>query len=59
MHRSEALQYIEQLSEKGKLEVATHRYALIFVDLISKVLQDYRKKLINSKATLLQKLSTA
>ena len=35
MNRSQALQYIEQLSEKGELEEATHRYALIIVDLIS------------------------
>ena len=35
MNRSQALQYIEQLSGKGELEEATHRYALIVVDLIS------------------------
>jgi len=34
MNRSQALQYIKQLSEKGELEEATHRYALIIVDLI-------------------------
>ena len=35
MNRSQALQYIDQLSEKGELEEATHRYALIVVDQIS------------------------
>ncbi len=35
MNRSQALQYIEQLLEKGELEEATHRYALIVADLIS------------------------
>lgn len=35
MDRSQALQHIEELSEKGKLEEATHRYALIVIDLIS------------------------
>ena len=35
MNRSQALQQIEQLSEKGELEEATHRYALIVADLIS------------------------
>ena len=35
MNRSQALQYIEQLWGKGELEEATHRYALIVVDLIS------------------------
>ncbi len=35
MNRSQALQHIEQLSEKGELEEATHRYALIVVDLVS------------------------
>ena len=35
MNRSQALHYIEQLSEKGELEEATHRYALIVVDQIS------------------------
>ena len=34
MNRSQALQYIEQLSEKGELEEATHRYSLIVIDLI-------------------------
>ena len=34
MNRSQALQYIVQLSEKGKLEEATHRYALIVIELI-------------------------
>ena len=35
MNRPQALQYIEQLSEKGELEEVTHRYALIVIDLIS------------------------
>ena len=35
MNRSQALQHIDQLSEKGELEEATHRYALIVVDQIS------------------------
>ena len=35
MNRSQALQHIEQLSEKGELEEATHCYALIVVDQIS------------------------
>ncbi len=35
MNRSQALRYITQLSEKGELEEATHRYALIVVDLIN------------------------
>ena len=35
MNRSQALQYIEQLSEKGGLEEATHRYARIVIDQIS------------------------
>ena len=35
MNRSQALQYIEQLTEKGELEEPTHRYALIVVDQIS------------------------
>ena len=35
MNRLQALQYIEQLSGKGELEEATHRYALIVVDQIS------------------------
>ena len=35
MNRSQALQYIKQLWGKGELEEATHRYALIVVDLIS------------------------
>ena len=35
MNRSQALQNIEQLLRKGELEEATHRYALIVVDLIS------------------------
>ncbi len=35
MNRSQALQYIEQLWGKGELEEATHRYALIVVDLVS------------------------
>ena len=34
MNRSQAQQYIEQLSEEGELEEATHRYALIVVELI-------------------------
>ena len=34
-NRSKALQYIEQVSGKGELEEATHRYALIVVDQIS------------------------
>ena len=34
MNRSQALQYIEQLWGKGELEEATHRYALIVIDLI-------------------------
>ena len=37
MNRSQALHYIEQLSEKGELEEATHRYALIVADLFSGV----------------------
>ena len=35
MNRSQALQYIEQVSGKGELEEATNRYALIVVDQIS------------------------
>ena len=35
MNRSQALDYIEQLSEQGELEKATHRYALIVIDLIT------------------------
>ena len=35
MDRSQALQYIDQLSEKGELEEATHRYALIVIGLLS------------------------
>ena len=35
MNRSQALRYIEQLSEKGELEEATYRYSLIVIDLIS------------------------
>ena len=35
MNRSQALQYIKQLWGKGELEEATHRYALIVIDLIS------------------------
>ena len=35
MNRSQALEHIEQLSEKGELEEATHRYVLIVIDLIS------------------------
>ena len=35
MNRSQALQYIDQLSEKGELEEATHRYALIVIGLLS------------------------
>ena len=35
MSRSQTLQYIDPLSGKGKLEEATHRYALIVVDLIN------------------------
>ena len=35
MNRSQALQYIDQLSEQGELEEATHCYALIVVDHIS------------------------
>ncbi len=34
MNRSQALQYIEQVSGKGELEEATHRYSLIVIDLI-------------------------
>ena len=34
MNRSQAHQYIEQLWGKRELEEATHRYALIVVDLI-------------------------
>ena len=34
MNRSQALQYIEQLSGKGELEEATHRYSQIVIDLI-------------------------
>ena len=35
MNRSQALQHIEQLSEKGELEEATHCYALIVIGLLS------------------------
>ena len=35
MNRSQAMQYIDQLSNNGELEEATHRYALIVADLIS------------------------
>ena len=35
MNRSQAMQYIDQLSNNGELEEATHRYALIIVDLNS------------------------
>ena len=35
MNPSQARQYIDQLSEKGELEEATRRYALIIIDLIS------------------------
>ena len=34
MNRFQAMQYIEELSEKGELEAATRRYALIVMDLI-------------------------
>ena len=35
MNRSQVLQNIEQLLDKGELEEATHRYALIVVDLLN------------------------
>ena len=35
MNRFQARQSIEQRSEKGELEEATHRYSLIVVDLLS------------------------
>ena len=35
MNRSQLLRHIEQLSEKGELDEATHRYSLIVVDQIS------------------------
>ena len=35
MNRSQALQHIEQLWEKGELEEATHCYALIVIGLLS------------------------
>ena len=38
MDRSQALQYIEQLSGQAEPEQETHRYALIDVDLISDAL---------------------
>ena len=37
MSRLQVLHYIEQLTEKGELEEATHRYELIVIDLISNV----------------------
>ena len=35
MNQSQAMQYIEQLSEKGELEEATRRYSQIAIDLIN------------------------
>ena len=35
MNRSQALQYIEELSEKGELEAATNCYAVIVIDSIT------------------------
>ena len=35
MNRSQAMQYIDQLSNQGELEEATHHYALIVADLNS------------------------
>ena len=40
INRSQALQYIEQLSGNGELEEATYRYALIAVDMISDAMSE-------------------